>query len=351
MKRFAHPPIAGALVSAVAIFCALLLAVPAPVHAQQKPAPAQGAPAGSGPGQDRLSRIEEQLLDMQGIIGTLQSLVSGAGGAAQQGDGAAPMVPPRADSGFGGGSGDLGQRVDVIETQIRALSGQMEQITNQLSQLQASLGGGGGPAGQSVPPGAVPGAGQQGQLQLQPPAQTFTQQPAAGAQPAPPVQQTPEPRQPAPRLGAIQQAPQGRGFAPSGQPAAAPANPNTRAVYETAYNHLLQRDFASAETGFTNFLRAYPSDPLAGNAQYWLGETYYVRGKYRQAADSFLTGYRNYKNSDKAPASLLKLGMSLHQMGEKDAACATFSELSEKYPRAAQHLKQRAATESRRSGC
>lgn len=351
MKRFAHPPIAVALVSAFAILLGLALLVPAGVHAQQKPAPAKAAPAGSG--QDRIGRIEEQLLDMQGIIGTLQSLVSGGGGAAQQANGAPPMVAPRADTGFGGASGDLGQRVDVIETQIRALSGQMEQITNQLSQIQASIGGGGAPGGQSVPPAAAPGAAQQGQLQLQPPSQQApAQQPVFGSPPTQPGQQPPQPQQSARRgLGAIPQAPQGDGFAPSRQPAAAPANPNTRAVYETAYNHLLRRDFASAEAGFTNFLRAHPQDPLAGNAQYWLGETYYVRGKYRKAADSFLTGYRTYKSSDKAPASLLKLGMSLHQLGEKDAACATFSELSQKYPRAAQHLKQRAATESRRSGC
>lgn len=288
------------------------------------------------------------MLDLQGMIGTLQSLVSGAGAGVQQGGGAAPMAVPRTGD-APGGAGDLGQRVDVIETQIRALSGQIEQITNQLSQIQASLNGGAPPPRDAAPAGQ-PGSLRQGQFQPPVTPQSPAGQPSFATSPAQPGQQAPRPQPAAPQMGAIPQSPQRQALAVPQQPAA-PENPDTRAVYETAYNHLLRRDFDSAESGFNSFLKAHPDDPLAGNAQYWLGETFYVRGKYRQAADSFLTGYRKYKNSDKAPANLLKLGMSLHQLGEKDAACATFSELANKFPRAPQHLKQRASAERRRSGC
>ena len=65
-----------------------------------------------------------------------------------------------------------------------------------------------------------------------------------------------------------------------------------------------------------------PNDPLAGNAQYWIGETYYVRGQYKNAADAFLKGYKKYKSSEKAPDTLLRLGMALAELGQKDAACS-----------------------------
>lgn len=325
--------------------------------------------------EQRIQQIEDQLLDIQGIIGTLQSLTRNPA-ASQPVPGSEAMVPPDVSSAVpGAASGELTQRVDVIETQIRALSGQMEQISAQLSQIQASLGTGGntgqaGVPGQPYPQGQKPqGFSQQGQAQpsLVPGVQP-QQQAGFGTLSVQP--RSPVPGQIAPQANPGQasqdqgqgqpaapgQLPrQGQFFGPGPGPQAAatpaPENPDTRAAYEAAYSQMLQRDFASAESGFSAFLASYPQDPLAGNAQYWLGETYYVRGKYRQAADSFLKGYRKYRGSDKAPANLLKLGMSLHQLGQKDAACATFAELTEKFPRAPQHLKQRAASERQRSGC
>ena len=88
--------------------------------------------------------------------------------------------------------------------------------------------------------------------------------------------------------------------------------------------------------------RAYPDDPLAGNAQYWIGETYYVRGQYKNAADAFLKGYKKYKSSEKAPDTLLKLGMALAELGQKDAACSTLNELETKYPEAPEHIRDEA---------
>ena len=111
-------------------------------------------------------------------------------------------------------------------------------------------------------------------------------------------------------------------------------NSDAQSLYEQGYGSILQRDYGAAETAFRQLIAAYPNDPLAGSAQYWIGESYYVRGQYKSAADAFLKGYKKYKSGDKAPDTLLKLGMSLAELGQKDAACSTFGELTAKYPQA-----------------
>ncbi len=140
-----------------------------------------------------------------------------------------------------------------------------------------------------------------------------------------------------------------------GVPASAgvePANtPDAQKLYNDAYSHMLRRDYASAEKAFNALVQNHPQSRMAGNAQYWLGETYFVRGKYRPAADAFLKAYRNYSNGVKAPDSLMKLALSLTKLGQTGAACKTFSELASKYPNAPNHVKQRAGMEQRRAHC
>jgi tol-pal system protein YbgF len=121
-------------------------------------------------------------------------------------------------------------------------------------------------------------------------------------------------------------------------------------LYERSYESLLRRQFADAETGFRTFLQKYGDNSLAGNAQYWLGETYYVQGDYRQAAQSFLKGYREFPKSRKAADSLLKLGLSLNRLGQKEQACAAFSQLGGQFPKAAE-ARKRAQSEAKRAGC
>ena len=113
----------------------------------------------------------------------------------------------------------------------------------------------------------------------------------------------------------------------------------------------MQQDYGAAEGAFDEFLRRYPNDTLAGNAQYWLGETFYVRGNYKQAAAAFLKGYQAYSRSAKAADSLLKLAMSLDRLGQRDAACSSYSELTVRFPNAPGAVKSRADTERRRLGC
>ena len=121
-------------------------------------------------------------------------------------------------------------------------------------------------------------------------------------------------------------------------------------LYERSYESLLRRRFTDAEVGFRGFVTNYRDHSLAGNAQYWLGETFYVQGDYKQAAQAFLTGYRDYPKSRKAADSLLKLGLSLNRLGQKEQACAAFSQVGSQFPKAAE-ARKRAQVESRRGGC
>lgn len=123
------------------------------------------------------------------------------------------------------------------------------------------------------------------------------------------------------------------------------------ALYENSYNNLLRRRFGAAESGFKKFLKQYSKHKLAGNAQYWLGESYYARGRYKQAAKAFLTGYRGYSKSPKAPDSMLKLGMSLQQLGQAKHACQTFAQIKARFPKASANVKKLADRERRRGSC
>jgi tol-pal system protein YbgF len=130
--------------------------------------------------------------------------------------------------------------------------------------------------------------------------------------------------------------------------AMAPETPES--LYEHSNESLLRRQFGDAEQGFRGFLDKYPDHNLAGSAQFWLGETYYAQGDYRQAAQNFLSGYKQYPKSRRAPDSLLKLGMSLNKLGQTQQACASFGALSEQFPNAVD-AKKRAQTEFKRAGC
>ena len=128
----------------------------------------------------------------------------------------------------------------------------------------------------------------------------------------------------------------------------APESPE--ALYERSNESLLRRQFGDAESGFSSFVSKYPEHSLAGSAQYWLGETYYAQGDFRQAAQNFLQGYKGYPKSRRAPDSLLKLGISLNKLGQTQQACAAFGAIGGEFPNAVD-AKKRAQAESKRAGC
>jgi tol-pal system protein YbgF len=131
---------------------------------------------------------------------------------------------------------------------------------------------------------------------------------------------------------------------------AASSTPQARALYDQAYNALVQRNYRAASNDFEQFVQSYSSDPLAGSAYFWLGEASFTSGEYRKAADSFLKSSTNYPQNEKAAESLLKLGISLKRLGENKAACSSFAELARRFPSATPVL-QRAEREKSRAQC
>jgi len=121
--------------------------------------------------------------------------------------------------------------------------------------------------------------------------------------------------------------------------------------YEYATGLLQRGAYPEAGLAFKAFVAQHPKDALAGNAQYWLGETYYAQSDYKNAAVAFAEGYQKYPKSSKAPDNLLKLGMSLGQTGRKADACTAFKQLSSQFPNATGAIKDRTARAQQRYGC
>ena len=121
--------------------------------------------------------------------------------------------------------------------------------------------------------------------------------------------------------------------------------------YEFATSFLKIGDYNMAERAFREFVLTNPKHNLAGNAQYWYAETFRIRQLYTDAASAYLEGYQNYPKSEKAPINLLKLGISLVQIGEKDQGCLMISGVKKQYPEAKESVIQKAKYESKKFEC
>ncbi len=259
----------------------------------------------------RVLQLEEQLVDMQVVIGTLETMKAVSGGPSY----AAPS----------GGSGGLGDgisnnaRLDGVETQIQALTAQLEQLSREVRQLASDRRG-----GSPQPAGRTYATAPQAPVS----SQNLNDTDAFGGFGSTTVTRGQD---------------DGIGGLLSGGDA--------KQMYEKAYSYLLQQDYGAAEASFRDFLAQHPRHELAGSAQYWLGETHYLRGEYKTVATAFLEGYEKHRQNAKAPDSLLKLAMSLERLGQRSAACSSFSELSSQFPNAPEHVRRRAQSERRRAGC
>lgn len=324
-----------------ALLCVSALAFAAPwALAQQQPPRAQpkaaaksapsGTPASEAQLRQRVEQLEEQLVDMQVLVGTLESLARGGGG----GGGAAR-------SGGSSGASETA-RIDALETQVRAMTMQIEDLSRQLRQRQGRSDDGPPPVRESAMP-------------------SFGSQSHAAAPPLSPAAPSAAPST-VPGFGSLTVTPQGGGDRIGQMISASPAPvegsrlppavhdaASAKELYETAYGYLLQQDYAAAEAAFDEFLNRYPNDHLTPDAQYWLGETLFVQRRYKPAGQAFLRVVQNHRQSAKAPNSLLMLAMTLEQLGQKD--CALFSELESKHPNAPQEIKARARVVKQRVGC
>lgn len=121
--------------------------------------------------------------------------------------------------------------------------------------------------------------------------------------------------------------------------------------YDIAYGLVLQRQYDLAEQAFRQFLQTWPRDRMVPNATYWLGETYYRRGRYTDAIEQYLQVHKNFGASRLVPDSLYKMALALRAVNEPTQACATLGEITRKYPDASAEVKAGVEREMKRGGC
>jgi tol-pal system protein YbgF len=299
-----------------AVFCGLLCL------------PAGGAAAQSNdlrPLLDRLDRLERDmnLLQRQVYRGT------------SPGGPVAPSPPDAANA------VNYEVRISQLEEQLRTLTGQTEETNYNLDQIKRRLETLASDIDQrltALERGGAPAA----QAQSQSAPQSLARQRGAGDNPAEAASQSGTLGQvPGPRA-APQAALVDSGTLPSGSP---------QEQYNYAFGLLRQAKYDAAEQALRSFIQRYPNDALAGNAQYWLGESFYVRKDYGNAAAVFAEGYQKYPKGAKAADALLKLGMSLAQLGQKPDACRAFARFDRDFPSAPAETKSRSSDEKKRLGC
>lgn len=135
------------------------------------------------------------------------------------------------------------------------------------------------------------------------------------------------------------------------QVAALPETNSPDELYRNSYEYILSGDYRTAEAGFRDHIARFPDDPKTADAQFWLGEALLSQQKYRDAAEVFLAASKNYPSSKKAPEMMLKLGVSLVGLDQKEVACATLGEIDKRYPDISRSLKDRVAQEKALAAC
>ena len=317
--------------------------------------------------EDRLDRIERDLNMLQ------RQVYRGA---------------PTAMAGPSGGgptnAADIEIRMERLEAQMRDLTGRVEEVGNGLDQLKqrveqinsdidVRLGGMGAasgttparpsasaaaasrpgndlskiaagpppPAGLSFPPSPPSGGLMPPGTVVPPPAGGGGLNPIFNTLTPPGTPSAPAPLPPA-------------GQPPPAEPASTgPRLPHGSAndQFNYAFGLVKQADYGGAETALKAFIEAHPNEPLAGKAQYWLGQTYFARNRYADAATAFAEGYKRFPKGEKAPEDLLYLGLSLGKADQKKNACVALAELDQAFPKAGGAVRQRAEAEKKRLAC
>ncbi|NOT42829.1 MAG: tol-pal system protein YbgF [Alphaproteobacteria bacterium] len=242
--------------------------------------------------------------------------------------------PPGGVSGGGARLNDMEQSLRELRGQVETLSFQVKQMTEQLDiarkESNYRLGAleGGAPASAFPAPGG-PGAS--------------TALPSQKA--APPVALT--------RGGSNQagRAPGMLGSIPADAAVSETAGASPQQQYDDAMDLLSRAQYAEAQGAFRKFVAANPADQLAGPAQFWVGDIAFTQKDYQGSAKSFADVLKRYSKTAKAPEAMLKLGLSLIELGQKKEGCTTLGALKVKYPTAAKPLVDRAAKRSAEAGC
>jgi tol-pal system protein YbgF len=308
------------------------------------------APARAQSSPDEIRTLLDRVDRLQRDMTTLQRQVYQGGGTPRSGaSGPAPT---------GNVATSLELRIQELEEQLANLRGQIEEanfrtksvddrldklssdIDFRLGTIEKKLGvtpgvvegqqGSGAPV-PNPPPAARPTLGGDGSRSL-------GQLPADGSD-LPATMNTPAPPS----------APVTRDSMPQQQAALPPGAAKDQYAY--AFSLLNQNDYAGGERALKEFLAQHPKDPLAGDAQYWLGRTYYARNNFNDAVRAFAEGYQKYPQAQRAPENLLYLGRSLSGLNQKSNACQALSRVLSEYPKAADATKSSAQAERKKLAC
>lgn len=239
-------------------------------------------------------------------------------------------------------------RLSDLETQLRELTGKVEQQEFENTQMKTKLdkaladlelrfqdmGGVNAPARQSgtLAPNDMGGTISEDTSPSTPPLMTNPNDPAP--QTSPSVQP----------FGSMTTTPDGTSIQPK-------AGDDPAGQYEMAFSLLKGGNFASAKNGFETFIETYPKHPLISNATYWLGESFYANGEYDKATRIFAESYKKYPKGPKVADSLLKMGMSLGASGKKKEACVALKQLKKEFPSGDTVTLRRADQEISRLAC
>lgn len=290
---------------------------------------------------------------------------------------------------------DLAIRLQQVEGQMRALNGRIEQLEFQNRRLQDSLqrfqgdvdfrfqdmqgskGGARPPKRTEAPPpasassvaeaedvtgtagpgssgpGAAPGPANLGRIGGPEPGgfNSAAADPGLPASnPGGPMVLAPPRSGPAAPTAAPEASGAGGSLSAGSMVASAPTSA-PRDEFDLGVGFIQRKDYELAEITLRRFLQEHPDDRLVSDAQYWLGESLYQRGQYRPAAEYFLKVTTGAPATAKAPDSLLRLGMSLSGLNEREAACATYAEVARKYPRASASVRAQVDRELKRVKC
>jgi len=292
---------------------------------------ASGSSVASGPATARIAiRMDQLEGDLRNVTGTIEDLTFKITNLHERLDKLVSDIDFRLTSLEGGSpsgqvtkqqqgtlkDGDLGLSAAPVESQVKVMA-----------PVQGTL-------GFASPPGTLGTVSAEAANQM---SKKGEQLEPLQAQPA-----NQPPAKPVPQAQTVVATPAPTGILPAGAP---------RDQYKFAFGLLRQADYARAEAAFKEFITANTNDPLISNAHYWLGETYYVRKSYVDAAGAFLEGYQSNTTGGKAPDTLLKLGMSLANLDKKTEACAAFEKVIIDFPKVSRGIRSKVEREQKNNGC
>lgn len=310
--------------------------ISAPAHAQSSP--------------DEIRALLDRVDRLQRDMTTLQRQVYQGGGAPRSGGSGTPPTGNVATS--------LELRIQELEDQLANLRGQIEEsnfrnksVGDRLEKLSSDVDFRLGEIEKKI--GVTPGVVQSPQASgVGAPAPLAPPRPTAGGGASRSLGQLPADGSNGPatmNTPAPPSSPLTQDSAPQQQAALPPGAAKDQYAY--AFSLLNQNDYAGGERALKEFLAQHPKDPLAGDAQYWLGRTYYARNNFNDAVRAFAEGYQKYPQAQRAPENLLYLGRSLAGLNQKGNACQALSRMLSEYPRASDATKANAQAERKKLAC